>query len=192
MKYKATFQDEFLIASNLLGAETIDELEQLEKVAFYISEGLMEEKGYDFLFPLTVSSIKLLHKRLFKRIYSFAGEFRNVSLMKETTRFCEPQYININLNKLIEEFKLENEWFDTKIAAEKLAYYKIELNMIHPFREGNGRTIRLIIREIAKLKGYEWRTDLLNRENYIDAMKKSSWNEKLLIKIFEDTLFSLN
>lgn len=42
MKYKATFQDEFLIASNLLGAETIDELEQLEKVAFYISEGLME------------------------------------------------------------------------------------------------------------------------------------------------------
>ena len=155
MKYKATFQDEFLIASNLLGAETIDELEQLEKVAFYISEGLMEEKGYDFLFPLTVSSIKLLHKRLFKRIYSFAGEFRNVSLMKETTRFCEPQYININLNKLIEEFKLENEWFDTKIAAEKLAYYKIELNMIHPFREGNGRTIRLIIREIAKLKGYE-------------------------------------
>ncbi|MCI2804570.1 Fic/DOC family protein [Staphylococcus pettenkoferi] len=192
MKYKATFQDEFLIASNLLGAETIDELEQLEKVAFYISEGLMEEKGYDFLFPLTVSSIKLLHKRLFKRIYSFAGEFRNVSLMKETTRFCEPQYININLNKLIEEFKLENEWFDTKIAAEKLAYYKIELNMIHPFREGNGRTIRLIIREIAKLKGYEWRTDLLNRENYIDAMKKSSWNEKPLIKIFEDTIFSLN
>ena len=192
MKYKATFQDEFLIASNLLGAETIDELEQLEKVAFYISEGLMEEKGYDFLFPLTVSSIKLLHKRLFKRIYSFAGEFRNVSLMKETTRFCEPQYININLNKLIEEFKLENEWFDTKIAAEKLAYYKIELNMIHPFSEGNGRTIRLIIREIAKLKGYEWRTDLLNRENYIDAMKKSSWNEKPLIKIFEDTIFSLN
>ncbi|MCY1563612.1 Fic family protein [Staphylococcus pettenkoferi] len=192
MKYKATFQDEFLIASNLLGAETIDELEQLEKVAFYISEGLMEEKGYDFLFPLTVSSIKLLHKRLFKRIYSFAGEFRNVSLMKETTRFCEPQYININLNKLIEEFKLENEWFDTKIAAEKLAYYKIELNMIHPFREGNGRTIRLIIREIAKLKGYEWRTDLLNRENYIDAMKKSSWNEKPLIKMFEDTIFSLN
>lgn len=41
MKYKATFQDEYLINSNLLGAQTIDELEQLEKVAFYIVEGLM-------------------------------------------------------------------------------------------------------------------------------------------------------
>ncbi|MEX2957066.1 Fic family protein, partial [Staphylococcus pasteuri] len=101
------------------------------------------------------------------------------------------QYINTNLNKLIEEFKLEDEWSDIKVAAEKLAYYKIELNMIHPFREGNGRTIRLIVREIAKLKGYEWRTDLLDRENYIDAMKKSIWNEEALIKIFEDTLFTL-
>lgn len=192
MKYKATFQDEYLINSNLLGAKIVDELEQLEKVAFYIIEGLIEEEGYDFLFPLSISSIKLLHEKLFKRIYNFADEFRDVSLMKENIRFCEPQYINKHINKLSEDFKLENEWSNKKIAAEKLAYYKIEMNMIHPFREVNGRTIRLIIREIAKLKGYEWRTGLLDRENYLDAMKKSSWNEELLIKIFEDTLFSLN
>lgn len=189
MKYKATLQDEYLINSNLLGAKTMDELEQLEKVAFYIAEGLLEEEGYDFLFPLTENSIKLLHKKLFKDIYSFAGNFREVSLMKENTRFCESQYIGTHLNELIKAFKLEKEWFDIQIAAKKLAYYKTELNMIHPFREGNGRTIRLIIREIAKLKGYEWRTDLLNRESYIDAMKKSSWNEEPIIKIFEDTLF---
>ncbi|QIN25572.1 hypothetical protein GJU84_00310 [Staphylococcus chromogenes] len=189
MKYKATLQDEYLINSNLLGAKTLDELEQLEKVAFYIAEGLLEEEGYDFLFPLTENSIKLLHKKLFKDIYNFAGNFREVSLMKENTRFCESQYIDTHLNELIKAFNLEKEWFDIQVAAKKLAYYKTELNMIHPFREGNGRTIRLIIREIAKSKGYEWRTDLLNREKYIDAMKKSSWNEEPLIKIFEDTLF---
>lgn len=192
MKYKANFQEEYLINSNLLGAKTLNELEQLEKVAFYIAEGLMEQEGYEFLFPLTISSIKLLHKKLFERVYSFAGEFRDVSLMKECTRFCEPQYINTNLNLLINEYRLENEWLDIKIAAEKLAYFKIELNMIHPFREGNGRTIRLIIREMAKQKGFEWRTDLLNRENYLDAMRKSSWDEKLLIVIFENTLFPLD
>ncbi|RAI81069.1 hypothetical protein BFS35_005755 [Macrococcoides goetzii] len=60
--------------SNLLGAETIEELEQLEKVAFYIAEGLLEEEGFEFLFPLTIKSIKLLHKKLFGRIYSFAGD----------------------------------------------------------------------------------------------------------------------
>ena len=112
--------------------------------------------------------------------------------MKEYTRFCEPQYINTNLNLLINEYRLENEWLDIKIAAEKLAYFKIELNMIHPFREGNGRTIRLIIREMAKQKGFEWRTVLLNRENYLDAMRKSSWDEKLLIVIFENILFPLD
>lgn len=42
MKYKAIFQDEYLINSNLLGAKTVDKLEQLEKVAFYIIEGLIE------------------------------------------------------------------------------------------------------------------------------------------------------
>ncbi|WP_279488239.1 hypothetical protein [Macrococcus carouselicus] len=41
MKYKATFQDEYLLTSSLLGAATIGKLEQLEKVAFYISEGLL-------------------------------------------------------------------------------------------------------------------------------------------------------
>ncbi|QIH77112.1 hypothetical protein GTN30_00325 [Macrococcoides canis] len=53
MKYKATFQEEYLLTSNLLGAETIEELEQLEKVAFYFAEGLIEGERFEFLFPLT-------------------------------------------------------------------------------------------------------------------------------------------
>lgn len=57
MKYKAIFQDKYLINSNLLCAKTVDKLEQLEKVAFYIIEGLIEKEGYDFLFPLSISSI---------------------------------------------------------------------------------------------------------------------------------------
>lgn len=191
MKYKATFQDEYLLSSNLLGAETIEELEQLEKVAFYIAEGFIEGEGFEFLFPLTIKSIKSLHKKLFGRIYSFAGEFREVSLMKDNTRFCEPQYINMNLKELFDKFNKESEWTDIKIATERLAFFKTELNMIHPFREGNGRTIRLIIREMARRKGYEWRTELLDRESYLNAMKKSSFDEQQLIIVFKKTLFTL-
>lgn len=191
MKYKATFQDEYLLSSNLLGAETIEELEQLEKVAFYIAEGFIEGEGFEFLFPLTIKSIKSLHKKLFGRIYSFAGEFREVSLMKDNTRFCEPQYINMNLKELFDKFNKESEWTDIKIATERLAFFKTELNMIHPFREGNGRTIRLIIREMARRKGYEWRTELLDRESYLNAMKKSSFDEQQLIIVFKNTLFTL-
>lgn len=192
MKYKATFQEEYLLTSNLLGAETIEELEQLEKVAFYIAEGLLEEEGFEFLFPLTIKSIKLLHKKLFGRIYSFAGEFREVSLMKDETRFCDPQYININLKDLFDKFNSENEWPDIKIATERLAYFKTEINMIHPFREGNGRTIRIIVREMARKKGFDWRTELLDRESYLNAMRKSSFDERPLIIVFENTLFPIH
>lgn len=191
MKYDAILQDEYLLSSNMLGAKTSDELEQLEKVAFYIAEAFVEKEGYKFLFPLKIKSIKLLHKKLFEKIYNFAGEFRDVSLMKENTRFCEPQYINDSLIKLLNEFNSEAEWFDINFAARKLAHYKTELNMIHPFREGNGRTIRLIVREMAKSKGYEWRTDLLDKDIYLCAMRKSSWNEEELINVFKDTLFPL-
>ncbi|MGV2929423.1 Fic family protein [Macrococcus capreoli] len=192
MKYKATFQEEYLLTSNLLGAETIEELEQLEKVAFYIAEGLIEGEGFEFLFPLTIKSIKLLHKKLFGSIYSFAGEFREVSLMKDETRFCESQYININLKDLFDKFNSENEWSDIKIATERLAYFKTEIYMIHPFREGNGRTIRIIVREMARKKGFDWRTELLDRESYLNAMRKSSFDERPLIIIFENTLFPIH
>ncbi|MGK0577122.1 Fic/DOC family protein [Macrococcus capreoli] len=139
-----------------------------------------------------MKSIKLLHKKLFGSIYSFAGEFREVSLMKDETRFCEPQYININLKDLFDKFNSENEWSDIKIATERLAYFKTEINMIHPFREGNGRTIRIIVREMARKKGFDWRTELLDRESYLNAMRKSSFDERPLIIVFENTLFPIH
>ncbi|QIH77115.1 hypothetical protein GTN30_00340 [Macrococcoides canis] len=51
---------------------------------------------------MTIKSIKALHKKLFGRIHIFAGEFRDVSLMKENTRFCEPQYINMSFQELFD------------------------------------------------------------------------------------------
>lgn len=50
MKYDAILQDEYLLSSNMLGAKTSDELEQLEKVALYIAEAFVEEEGYKFYF----------------------------------------------------------------------------------------------------------------------------------------------
>ncbi|UJS27858.1 Fic family protein [Macrococcoides canis] len=73
-------------------------------------------------------TIKSLHKKLFGRIYLFAGGFRDVSLMKENTRFCEPQYINMSLQELFDQFNSESEWTDIKIATERLAFFKTELN----------------------------------------------------------------
>lgn len=71
---------------------------------------------------------------------------------------------------------------------KKLAYYKAEFNMIHPFREGNGRTIRLVIRDIARIKGYDWSFQNINQSTYIQAMIQSVVDESLLQVSIEKTL----
>lgn len=60
--------------------------------------------------------------------------------------------------------------------------------MIHPFREGNGRTIRLVIREIARSKGYDWSFQNINQSTYIQAMIQSVVDESLLQVSIEKTL----
>ncbi|MFC3418734.1 Fic family protein [Salinicoccus hispanicus] len=114
------------------------ELEQLERVAFYLSSSKLESDGLDFLLPVSSTSIMKLHRMLFHKIYDFAGESRDVILMKDQTRFCEPQYMEEQLDEIVKEINSEATWYSLKDAAKRLAYFKAELNMIHPFREGNG------------------------------------------------------
>ena len=188
MKYNTHNQDEYLLQSNLLGAESIDELEQLERVAFYISSSKLENDGLDFLLPLSSASIKELHFQLFKDICDFAGEIRDVPLMKEHTRFCEPAYIEDQLKRICQTINSEEDWDSLECAARHLAYVKTELNMIHPFREGNGRTIRLIIREVAKIKGFTWHFETLDRDEYLAAMISSQVATSSLVHLFLNSL----
>lgn len=190
-KYNTCDQDEYLLKSNLLGAQNIQELEQLERVAFYLSSSKAENDGFDFLLPISADSVIELHKVLFKNIYNFAGKFREVSLMKDQTRFCEPQFIEEQLNKISKDINEEETWGSMEQAAAQLAYYKTELNMIHPFREGNGRTIRLVIREIAKSMGYSWHFEIIEKTEYLEAMislqTDTSELEKLFLKSLSET-----
>lgn len=191
-KYNAHSQEEYLLKSNLLGAQSIDELERLERVAFYLSSSKVEHEGFEFLFPLSPSSLEELHRKLFQNIYDFAGEIRDVSLMKAETRFCEPQFIREQLKIVIGELNREEHWGSSKRAAKRLAYYKTELNMVHPFREGNGRTLRVMVREIAKYMGFTWDFEVLNKVEYLEAMKLSQHDNSKLEKLFLETLSKVN
>ncbi len=53
-------------------------------------------------------------------------------------------------------------------AADRLAYFKTELNLLHPFREGNGRTIRIFIHAFAFSRGVTWQYENMDREAYMD------------------------
>ena len=73
---------------------------------------------------------------------------------------------------LIYSHELDNEpdWESLEHAAKRLAYFKSELNMLHPFREGNGRTNRIFLQAFAKSKGFLWTYDKMDRDDYMQAM----------------------
>ncbi len=99
--------------------------------------------------------LKAIHKALFKDLYTWAGEFRKVNISKGNP-FCLFPYINEQLDNLFLELKKEAylSLLNQEDIAKRLAYYLGELNAIHPFREGNGRTQRIFIMELAAKNGY--------------------------------------
>ena len=103
-----------------------------------------------------VSHIVSIHKFLFEDIYPFAGLFRTENIAKDYFQFAEWEYIESELTRLLSELKNEN--FLANLTkekfAERLAYYWAELNVLHPFREGNGRTTREFLRQLSLKNGY--------------------------------------
>jgi len=97
-----------------------------------------------------------IHKYLFEDIYPFAGKLRTENIAKGFFSFAEWQYIEEELTRILEKLK-EQDYLKNDSREElvkDLAYYLSELNVLHPFREGNGRTIREFIRELAYVNGY--------------------------------------
>lgn len=86
----------------------------------------------------------------------------------------------------------EESWGSLEQAAERLSHFKTELNMIHLFREGNGRTIRLVIREYAKSKGYIWEFENMDDEEYMESMILSQHDTTGLEYLFLKTLNKTN
>lgn len=114
-----------------------------------------------------------IHKKLFGDVYFFAGEFRRENIAKGSFRFADYRYIE---NEIIKLFKMIlkdniilNKNIDKDMLAEKLAYYSAELNVLHPFREGNGRTIREYIRQMALALGYVMNYRKITVQEYMTA-----------------------
>lgn len=133
---------------NKLGIKNKEELKELEKII------VRKKLAYLYLKPIQgnfdMEHLLKIHKFIFDEIYPFAGELRICSMQKNTV-FCNPKDIEENLinalNELNEEF--EAEIYSTTEFAFKLAKHYYNLIYTHPFREGNGRTIRTFIRDFV-------------------------------------------
>jgi len=97
-----------------------------------------------------------MHKHIFKDVYTWAGEFRNCSMSKGGSQFCQPQFIAQEVSRVCQHIKniLKQPALSDNDAGSLLVYTIAEFNAIHPFREGNGRVIREFASQLAQHMGY--------------------------------------
>lgn len=131
-----------------------------------------------------------IHQRLFGDIYPFAGHFRREDIMKGTTRFLAYGEIKTKLTTLLRSLHEESclRGLSQEQFIERSAYYFAELNYIHPFREGNGRTTREFMRQLFNYNGYNVYWDTVSVEDLLSAMEESVYHTSALQKVLSACL----
>lgn len=151
---------------NKLGITSSAELAtQEERLSKKRALELFESGMLDKLEPGTFKTLQVIHKQLFMDIYDFAGKVRSVNIAKGGFRFVPAMYL---LDALKQIERMPQSTFDEII--EKY----VEMNVAHPFREGNGRSTRIWLDLILKKElqlVVDW--SKVNKEDYLSAMERS-------------------
>lgn len=111
-------------------------------------------------FPLTwdFTHLQHIHEFLFKDIYPFAGRVRSVEVSKGGILFLPHSLILNKANSVFSKLQTENllSGLSVEDFGDRCGYYLGQINLIHPFREGNGRTQRAFLDQLAKKNGYRF------------------------------------
>ena len=152
--------------TNKLGITNSAELaKEEERISKRKAKELFENGMLDKLEAGKFSSLKAIHKYLFEDIYDFAGEIRTVNLSKGNFRFAPVMYLQAALDNID---KMPQATF------EQIVEKYVEMNVAHPFREGNGRSTRIWLDLIFKKelhKVIDW--SKVDKEDYLLAMERS-------------------
>lgn len=138
---------------NKLGIRDVEELKKAEREI--TSVRLANARVHKIKGNFDLQHLMDIHKYIFQDIYDWAGEIRWVNIAKGNM-FCNYPFIEANAESLFRKLKQEKYLKETpeNDMPLRLAYYLSEINVIHPFREGNGRTQRLFIEYLAEDNGY--------------------------------------
>ncbi|MFV0889030.1 Fic/DOC family protein [Metapseudomonas otitidis] len=148
------------VLRNRLGLTDGDALSEAERTLSSIAASNIE-----FIAPpYDVVALKRIHQQLFRDVYDWAGELRTVDISKGNTHFCNVSRIEPEAEKIFHGLAQANwfEGFDRNHLVPAVAEAFGDLNMIHPFRDGNGRAQRILFEFIIINAGFElswWAVD---------------------------------
>ncbi len=152
--------------ANKLGLTSSAELARAEeRISKKKAAELFEQSILEHLPAGTFSSLQVIHQYLFTDIYDFAGQIRNGNMAKGNFRFVPLMYLQVALESID---KMPQASFDEII--EKY----VEMNIAHPFRKGNGRSMRIWLDHILKTeigRVVDW--SKVEKEDYLLAMERS-------------------
>ena len=115
--------------------------------------------------------LQRFHHFLFRDVYDWAGKTRTVDISTPGALFCHWRFIDDQVNAILSELANDGLLIGLRPEAflESLAHYYGEINVLHPFREGNGRSLRAFLRQLAAAAGYQLDWSELSREANIEA-----------------------
>lgn len=131
-----------------------DKLKELETVySLYRLSELQLKEPRD---PSDLDVFLDIHRCLLQDVYPFAGKLREEMISKGSSAFAHPKHLSTQLRQLFEELAEQQylKGLNKDQFIQKLGHYLAELNALHPFREGNGRTVREFARQLANNAGY--------------------------------------
>ena len=166
---------------NKLGITSSAELaREEERISKKNAVELFESGTLDKLEPGKFASLQAIHKALFEDIYDFAGQLRTVNLAKGNFRFAPLIYLEAALDNID---KMPQSTYDEII--EKY----VEMNVAHPFREGNGRSTRIWLDLMLKSgigQVVDW--SKVDKEDYLLAMERSPIKDVEIKVLLKDAL----
>jgi len=142
------------VLRNWRGITDAEELERIERQrASMVATWLLAELRPTRWDP---ALLRFLHQQLFGQLYDWAGQYRTVEISKGTSRFAAAQHIPAQVKAVLAELEQDRRTWTPgdQTVLDYLAHTYSELNAIHPFRDGNGRTIRLLLSLLADR--YHW------------------------------------
>lgn len=186
-----TNQEENQKLTNLLGLSSSEEIAEAEFEGFLMAEILFTEQLNETT-AFTCKYIRDIHKTALQTLYTFAGKYRTVNMSKGGFLFPAALFVPQNMEIFEKEIllKLPNHYTDKDSLIRDVAIVHGELLFIHPFREGNGRTARILANLMVRKQGYEGlRFEKINFQEYIIAVQQVCKKNYLPMERIIKTIF---
>lgn len=155
------------VLRNKLGIRDADQLEAFE-------EEISKERADEPLPAgrLSITHYRAIHRHLFQDVYGWAGQLRTVRIAKGGSMFAYPEHLTAGLRTLFSDLHRAGYLRDLATAdfAVQAAHFLAELNALHPFRDGNGRTQLSFLALLARQAGHPLVLTQLDPDRFMAAM----------------------